>query len=779
MPKQNTTETMLLTAKIKWPTVTLFFCGTLVCLLGFAGLVSWYILFFNQPDSTFNFLALYDGTSLGFIISGLAILSSAWQQWRISNLLALILLTLNILALFRYFLSLSPHINMLFALITTGALHEAILGPVTTLPFIFTAFGLLYLPLISKRQENSIFLGILGALIIALGLIKFLGSNNNILTFYGWAHIQFTEIATTIGFIILGVATISCAWHRALIGESPIIRYLPMMIVSVVIFLTLLLWQALISQRGSNIQRMIKIQSEGVHNEIIARMQARVHALERMGQRWEIRSYIPKSEWQADARSVMADYPGFHAIEWVDSNFVVRWIVPEKENQKIIGLNATFEKERGNALLNARTRQKIMMTRLVDLLQGGKGFIIYVPIYRNQQFDGFMLSVIKPQPLFDDLLPPTIASGYNLAVFEGQQKLYQRGDSDQKLQRRWSQWVNLQLYGVEWRIEIWPTPNLLELESSVLPSITLIMGLMMALLLGLAIRFAQLAQSRARQLELLYGDLKREIKIREQAEEAKQAMEAVLLQSQKLQAVGTLAGGIAHDFNNILYSILGYVGLAREDVPKDSMTFRNLGKVLEVGKRGQKLVDQILSFSRRQSYEFSVISLNTVLEDVMTLIKPTLPATISLHMEIDPKPHYIFGNSNQLEQVFVNIINNAVDAMNRSGAISIRLTLVQANEYFLSAHPDLDATQYYLLEFKDDGCGMDLPTQQRIFEPFFTTKEVHKGTGLGMALAHGIIRDHKGDIIVESEVGAGTTFYLYLPCYEKNGDHQDGIDSIS
>lgn len=297
-----------------------------------------------------------------------------------------------------------------------------------------------------------------------------------------------------------------------------------------------------------------------------------------------------------------------------------------------------------------------------------------------------------------------------------------------------------------------------------IPWAILILGTCFSLLMATLILFAQLAQKRAFTLNQMNEDLKKEIGDRINAEEVKQKLEIALLQGQKLQAMGTLAGGIAHDFNNILYAIIGYVEMAREDVAKDSLIYTNLGRVLEATHRGQELVSRILSFSRRQHHEFDALNLKSTIEAALALLRPTIPASVMIQFEIDVNVS-VLGNQTQLHQVLVNIINNAVDAMEGEGTITIHVTRVLANDPFLRQFPETRIQDYCKIEITDTGNGMDQSILERIFEPFYTTKEVGKGSGLGLSIVHSIIKEHQGEITVTSQLGHGTTFMILLPEY--------------
>jgi signal transduction histidine kinase len=293
-------------------------------------------------------------------------------------------------------------------------------------------------------------------------------------------------------------------------------------------------------------------------------------------------------------------------------------------------------------------------------------------------------------------------------------------------------------------------------------------GILLAILIGLAIRLMQVTQQHKKSFKIINENFNKEINERIQAEETKQKLEKALLQGQKLQAIGTLAGGIAHDFNNILYAIIGYVELARDDVPENQLVHQNLGKVLEGCKRGQDLIARILAFSRRQHHDYKPICLRETIEGVLGLLKPTIPASVTLSFHSPLGTFSILANQTQLHQVLVNLINNAVDAMEGEGTITIELTAIDGTDPILREFPKIIPGNYCKITIADTGHGMDQSTMGRIFEPFYTTKEVGKGTGLGLSTVHSIMKEHQGEIFVESQLGRGTTFTLLLP--EHKGD---------
>ena len=259
------------------------------------------------------------------------------------------------------------------------------------------------------------------------------------------------------------------------------------------------------------------------------------------------------------------------------------------------------------------------------------------------------------------------------------------------------------------------------------------------------------------------------ITARVEAETARTSLEAQLRESQKMEAIGTLAGGIAHDFNNILATILGNADLARQDLGNNPHALESLEEIRKAAARARDLVQQILSFSRRQPIERKPILLTPIIEESVRLLRATLPPRVVLDVHCDADVPVVLANATQIQQVMMNLVTNAVFAMRGgSGRIGIRLDTVTLDAALAVAHPALYAMharqpgRTVRLAVSDNGMGMDADTLARIFEPFFTTKAVNEGTGLGLSVVHGIVQAHKGAIEVDSLEQTGSTFTLYL-----------------
>lgn len=244
----------------------------------------------------------------------------------------------------------------------------------------------------------------------------------------------------------------------------------------------------------------------------------------------------------------------------------------------------------------------------------------------------------------------------------------------------------------------------------------------------------------------------------------KMRLEDQVRQAQKMEAIGTLAGGIAHDFNNILSAILGYAELAKEDSEPGSKASRELERVIEAGNRASGLVKQILAFSRQTASEPVPINLGLIIKEAIKLLRPSLPSTITITQQLAPSLHTIVADPTQIHQIVMNLCTNAFHAMEHTGGI-LRITLENRElaAQDVQPYPDAKPGKFVVLSIGDTDPGIPAEIRDRIFDPYFTTKEVGKGTGMGLAIVHGIATSLGGFVTCESTLGRGSVFRIFLP----------------
>lgn len=260
----------------------------------------------------------------------------------------------------------------------------------------------------------------------------------------------------------------------------------------------------------------------------------------------------------------------------------------------------------------------------------------------------------------------------------------------------------------------------------------------------------------------ILGSVK-DVTVQKREEEERRRAEQQVQHSQRLESLGVLAGGIAHDFNNLLAVIIGLTDMALNEVPKKTPLHEDLKEVLQAAHRAKDLVKQILTFSRQTGEESSPLYLHVIAREALKLLRATTSPNIEIIDNVDVHSGAIMGNPAQIHQVVMNYCTNAIQAMPKGGKLEVEVRDVTLDSDASQIHPKLKPGTYVKLTVRDNGHGMESPILERIFDPFFTTKKPGEGTGMGLAVVHGIVSAHGGTIIVESKPGMGSTFYTYFP----------------
>lgn len=246
------------------------------------------------------------------------------------------------------------------------------------------------------------------------------------------------------------------------------------------------------------------------------------------------------------------------------------------------------------------------------------------------------------------------------------------------------------------------------------------------------------------------------------AEEALHQSEERLRHSQKMEAIGTLAGGVAHDFNNLMTAIIGYSSLLLQTMHKEDPMRADILEIKSAGDRAAALTRQLLAFSRKQLLHYRVLSINDLLDEMSRMLRRLMAEDVELMMNLDPSTGNIKADPGQVEQIVMNLVVNACDAMPQGGKLIIETSCFDLIEGEMIDDEKIEPGHYVMIAIKDTGCGMDKETRSHIFEPFFTTKGLGKGTGLGLSTVYGAVHQMKGYVSVQSDADAGTTFRIYL-----------------
>ncbi len=437
-------------------------------------------------------------TALGMLLSGIGLIfiDSRWR--RVSILCGAFVCLLGILTLFQYAFAVALGIDQLFMehYITTLTSHPGRMAPNTALCFTLTGAALIYAIRKTPSLKYTIGMGSLGLLITTLGLVAFSGYLLEFEAAYGWGHLTRMAVHTAIAFIGLGTGiTVLSIRTEQKTDPSQYNHWLPIPIGVLCILVAWTVSQALLRQEQRQIHQMAIREAQSLAHDIRESIQPRIESLERMARRWEQVGGAPKERWAQDAVTYTDSRLGYQAVAWVGPKMTMRWIVPDTDTHRAQNLQGLFEATSRNTLLESKQERSTSFTRTSDLSQGGKGFLIVVPIYIGDEFEGYLLGSVRLNQLLAPVMNKEARGGYTLKLFEESDLIYAHTIDDRVDAKGWYEEVDIQISNATWRVHVAPSIAMIEEFNTHLPSVVLFGGIIGSALFMLLIRFSQIAQN--------------------------------------------------------------------------------------------------------------------------------------------------------------------------------------------------------------------------------------------------------------------------------------------
>ena len=520
------------------------------------------------------------------------------------------------------------------------------------------------------------------------------------------------------------------------------------------VIVVLLIYQWLLTQPQIKVRSVADSELSSIRNNLESEMASRISILQHLAQFWRGKKETVPTEWESNTSLVLSSSPGLNAIVCLDRGLNTVEVVSRHPTDA----QPTFDfpsDARSETLLQATAHEPAtLVSHSIQLNNGKKGFLVIVPIVSKGIFQGALIAIYN----YEEVLGPIVRGVTRddlVAIDDGQHAIFTTVEGSNAVPGNAPLAVDASVGQLIWKVQVAPKPETLARAQSILPELILVAGLQMAALLAFTTYSVETARFRARQLSLAHEQLKKEIAEREKVQED-------LRHAHKMEAVGQLAGGVAHSFNNLLLVIRGHAELLLNLVGFSETLEGYPKEILKATASASTLTRQLLAFSRKQMLQPKMMDLNSLISQTAVLLPPLLGPDIKLILSLAPDLGKVKADPGQMEQVIMNLVVNARDAMPYGGVLKIETT----NEWGDKTNQKLSSKRV-LLTVKDNGCGMDEKTRSRIFEPFFSTKETGKGTGLGMSMVYGTVEQSGGSIQVNSELGRGTSVAISLPLVEE------------
>lgn len=626
----------------------------------------------------------------------------------------------------------------------------------------FLLFGIALWRMTTPQSSRTLRgLAFLASLIMATALVFLLGHVGGLDSAYAWFRIIPMNLYSSVGFVALAVGIFTFVRGEEMRQGVQGLGVFPVPALFGVVTLVAFLWLASAARERQRTEEITDFHLEGLQKQFQTSVYEHIRGIVGVAQRQETAptgGSPPPGEFEI----VQAYYPAFRAIGWVHGNAPISWVVWEAGLH--LPTDIAVDTQISRALSSVRSKGTIVVTPTLGGQHGGY-LIIAAPSSRVRGVASMVVGVLDVARVFNPIVRGYLRGDYSVLVSADQIPIYgSPGARESSL--RFARISAFELSGLEWTIILEPKAGFLKKENSPLPGVILLTGLLIVILLAAVFRLSRAAYLRASQAEGAYEQLKSESADRQAAERSLEETQAQLRQSQKMEAIGRLAGGIAHDFNSFLTAITGFSEIALTKLQGNPQVSVYLQEIRKAGEEAGSVIQQLLAFSRKQVLEMRVVNLNSSIKNMETLLRHLLGDGIELELELSHEVGRVRADPAQIEQVIMNLAVNARDAIGIYGTIRITTANTEVGDNCSidqNAQEQIRPGPYVRIIVADTGRGMTAAVKAHVFEPFFTTKEVGKGTGLGLAVVYGIVRQSDGYVFVDSEPGRGTSFSIYVP----------------